>query len=55
MLLARCTPCHIPGGKMYERLPFDDAQVVKSHQDGVMRRLKGDDLETFRGWISQSK
>ncbi len=40
-LLARtCTPCHVPGGRMYERLPFDQPEVVLSHKDGVLRRMK---------------
>jgi len=40
-VLARtCAPCHNPGGKMYERLPFDDAETVASHAEGILRRLK---------------
>lgn len=55
MLASRCAPCHVPGGKMYERLPFDDPEVVRSHQDGILKRLKGDDSETVRGWLALSK
>ena len=25
---------------MYERLPFDDAETVASHAEGILRRLK---------------
>jgi cytochrome c553 len=40
-ILARtCAPCHNPGGKMYERLPFDDPETVASHAEGILRRLK---------------
>ena len=40
VLSARCAPCHEPGGAMYERLPFDHAEVVASHSAGVLRRIK---------------
>jgi len=52
ILEARCTPCHYPGGKMYDRLPFDQPSVLSSHADGVRRRLKGEDLETFEKWLA---
>jgi hypothetical protein len=29
MLEARCTPCHFPGGVMYERLPFDREATIR--------------------------
>jgi hypothetical protein len=50
-----CTPCHEPGGKMYGRLPFDDPKVLSSHSEGVLRRLKGDDKESFQRWIASLK
>jgi len=40
ILSTRCAPCHEPGGKMYERLPFDNADVVASHSTGVFKRIK---------------
>ena len=52
-LLARtCTPCHVPGGKMYDRLPFDDPKTVASAQAGILRRLKGDDHDLVARWIA---
>jgi len=55
-LLARtCAPCHIPGGKLYDRLPFDRPEVIRAHRDGVLRRLKGADLETVRAWLGPAK
>lgn len=50
-VLARRCLCHQKGGKMYERLPFDDPTVVSSHADGVRRRLKGDDLAAIENWL----
>jgi hypothetical protein len=43
VLAARCAPCHEAGGKMYDRLPFDNSKVVASHRAGVLRRFQGDD------------
>ncbi len=28
ILERQCRPCHFPGGKMYERLPFDRPQTI---------------------------
>jgi len=52
ILATRCTPCHEPGGKMYERLPFDEPSVVSSHREGVLRRLKGEDRDAVERWFS---
>ena len=39
-LAKRCAPCHNPGGKMYDRLPFDDAATVAGHPEGILKRIK---------------
>jgi hypothetical protein len=56
-LLARtCTPCHVPGGRMYERMPFDRPEVVFSHKEGVLRRMKNpDDRQLMERWLAQPK
>jgi hypothetical protein len=51
LLARRCTPCHVPGGKMYSRLPFDDAEVVRTQREGVLRRLEGDERRTVEAWL----
>jgi hypothetical protein len=43
ILLSHCAPCHEPGGKMYDRLPFDRAETIASHREGVLRRIKAED------------
>lgn len=53
ILAAHCAPCHEPGGKMYDRLPFDRAETIASHRDAVLRRLKGDDRAAVAGWLDQ--
>ena len=40
ILSTRCAPCHEPGGVMYQKLPFDHADVVASHSTGVLKRIK---------------
>ena len=52
VLSVRCAPCHNPGGKMYGRLPFDDAKTVASNSEGILRRLKGDDRAALEKWIA---
>jgi hypothetical protein len=52
VLLAHCAPCHEPGGKMCERLPFENPQVVADRQAGVLRRLKGEDREAVEKWLA---
>ena len=54
VLARRCTPCHVPGGKMYVRLPFDDPETVRSHREGILRRLDGDDKAAVERWLAGS-
>ncbi|HET6268418.1 MAG TPA: hypothetical protein VFG11_11920 [Acidobacteriota bacterium] len=54
LLANRCAPCHVPGGKMYERLPWDNPEVVKAHKDGILRRLKTpEDKQILEQWLAQ--
>ncbi len=52
MLAETCSPCHVPGGTMYERLPFDRPEVVSSHAEGVRKRLKGENRQTLERWLA---
>jgi hypothetical protein len=56
-ILARtCAPCHNPGGKMYASMPFDDANTVASHSEGILRRLKEpDDRKALEVWLSSGR
>lgn len=51
MLVKNCSPCHFTGGKMYERIPFDDPKAVAPHVPGVKKRLRGENLETYESWL----
>jgi hypothetical protein len=54
ILASRCTPCHEKGGRMYERLPFDDGSVVASHAESVVRRLKEPkEKEAVEAWLAR--
>ncbi len=55
VLKTRCSPCHEPGGKLYDRLPFDNPKVVSSHSEKVLRRLKGDDRQALERWLATLK
>ena len=52
VLQAHCAPCHEPGGKMYDRLPFDKGETIASHREGVLKRLKGDDRAAVEQWLA---
>ena len=55
ILKSHCAPCHEPGGRLYDRLPFDNSRVVSSHSAGILRRLKGEDREAFEQWLATVK
>jgi hypothetical protein len=53
ILLGHCAPCHEPGGKMYEKLPFDHAEVVSSHSAGILKRIKTpDERAAIERWLA---
>ncbi len=52
VLAAKCSPCHEPGGKMYARLPFDRAETIATHPEGVLKRLRGADREAVETWLA---
>jgi hypothetical protein len=37
---ARCQPCHFPGGKVYDRLPFDKAETITRLGTKLFTRIK---------------
>lgn len=40
ILQHRCQPCHFPGGKMYAKLPFDDARTIVALDTKLFTRIK---------------
>lgn len=54
LLATNCSPCHVPGGKMYERLPFDNPDVVRSKSEAILRRLKSEeDQQILLDWLGE--
>ena len=54
ILAQRCAPCHNPGGKMYERLPFDDPATVAAHPEGILKRIKDEaEHSLIERWIAE--
>ncbi|HKC14001.1 MAG TPA: hypothetical protein VKI41_18400, partial [Vicinamibacteria bacterium] len=52
ILERRCTPCHFPGGQMYDRMPFDRADVVRSKPEPLLRRLKvAEEHQAVEEWL----
>jgi hypothetical protein len=56
ILQKKCSPCHFPGGKMYERMPFDKSETIISHEAGVLKRFKDEEqVSLIKEFIAQSK
>ncbi|MFZ6014565.1 MAG: hypothetical protein ACOYXT_29770 [Bacteroidota bacterium] len=56
ILHSHCMPCHFPGGKMYSKMPFDSAQTIVDHAEGVLRRIKDPaENEKIKIFISQAQ
>src|SRR5262245_31219154 len=47
LMLKRCSPCHFPGGKMYDRLPFDKAQTLRELGTRLFTRIKQPDEQAL--------
>ena len=39
ILERRCNPCHFPGGKMYDRLPFDRPETIRVLGTALFTRI----------------
>lgn len=39
ILATHCQPCHFPGGKMYEALPFDRPETITRLGERVLSRI----------------
>jgi len=54
ILESRCTPCHFAGGKMYERLPFDRPETIKTLGTKLFTRIKDENEQRLiREFLSQ--
>jgi hypothetical protein len=56
ILQKNCVPCHFPGGKLYERLPFDKAGTIINHEAGVLKRFKNEaDINLVKQFVRQHR
>jgi hypothetical protein len=54
ILESRCQGCHFPGGTMYQRLPFDRAETIKTLGEKLFTRLKDEnDRRVIRDFLAQ--
>ena len=54
ILASRCQPCHFPGGKMYERRPFDRASTIRDLGTKLFTRIKAEDEQALiRRFLAQ--
>jgi len=56
ILKKNCSPCHFPGGKMYDRMPFDKPATIIGHEAGALKRFKDQkELRLLKNFIEQNK
>jgi hypothetical protein len=54
IFVKNCSPCHFPGGKMYERLPFDKDTTILNHHEAILKRIKNEEEKrTAISWIQK--
>jgi len=56
LLQEKCSPCHFAGGRMYDRLPFDREETIRTLGDALFTRLRDPvDVELVRTFLERSK
>jgi hypothetical protein len=56
ILEARCQPCHFPGGRMYEALPFDREETIHLLGTKLFTRIKAEEEQrVISALLSQQK
>ncbi len=56
LLQERCSPCHFPGGRMYDRLPFDKEMTIRLLGTRLFTRLREpEDQELIGAFLEQSE
>lgn len=55
ILETKCQPCHFSGGKVYERLPFDRPETIKTLGTKLFTRIKDEDKRRIiREFLAQN-
>jgi len=56
ILQKNCSPCHFTGGKMYDKMPFDDPKTLLEHRAGIMKRIKNEEEnQILKQFIEENK
>jgi len=56
IFVKNCSPCHFPGGKMYDKLPFDKDTTILNHSASILKRIKNEAENTLlKEFILQNK
>jgi hypothetical protein len=56
IMIKNCSPCHFPGGKMYERMPFDKDTTIINHGEKILKRIKDDEENSLlKKFLIQNK
>jgi hypothetical protein len=54
LLESSCQPCHFQGGKMYEKLPFDNPETITKLGTKLFTRIKSEDQQrVIRKFLSK--
>lgn len=53
LLAGKCQPCHFKGGKVFDKLPFDQYKTVVKIASRLNTRLKGADAQLVARWLEQ--
>jgi hypothetical protein len=54
VLEQRCQPCHFPGGRMYERLPFDRPETITKLGTKLFTRIRDEkQRELIRRFLAE--
>ena len=55
ILETKCQPCHFSGGKVYDRLPFDRPETIKTLGTKLFTRIKDEDeRRVIREFLAQN-
>jgi hypothetical protein len=56
ILAARCQPCHFSGGKVYQRMPFDRPETIKTLGTKLFTRIKDEnERQLIREFLAQNQ
>ncbi len=56
ILEARCQPCHFSGGKVYQRMPFDRPETIKTLGTRLFTRIKDEnERQIIREFLAQNQ